>query len=672
MRTLFSLQTIKNKFLIVMMLIAIISASITSGTLIYYESIDAKEFHQDKLELMSSVISPSLTAAVAFNDTDTINELIMPTIKTEGIYGVVVYNSENQIIAEAVKQELSPFTPDRYLQVATDLQLEGSSFGRLVFYTDYSAANKQLSFFIQLVVQILVGTLILSFIFSIFFSRIITKPLSNLIKTAACVTSTNNYTLRANQVTKDEIGDLTACFNAMLNTVQQRDNKLESTVKERTQALAEANKKLHHQAHEDALSGLPNRRSLYSYLNRAIEGEKTFCLLFIDLDGFKNINDNFGHDYGDELLQQAGDRIVECVRVADFVARLGGDEFMVILNELTVTDRINEIAGEILNSLSQAFCLRQESVFVSASIGITLFPEDGMSVAKLITNADHAMYESKRQGKNCFHYFSQEMQHKMEQKKLLVEDLHKAVQSEEFELFYQPIVCLKTKKVKKVEALIRWCHPRLGILAPDYFLPTIEEEGLMDKLGYWIAKKAANDILRWQKELQLDVELSINVSPSQFKSEQSLLRKWMGYIEALDLEAKQIVVEITENSLMENSENVHSLMKDMRAKGIRIAVDDFGVGYSSLAYLQQLNLDILKIDKSFVANLTHPESSFSLCKGMIAIANELNLTVIAEGIETEAQRQMLIQAGCEYGQGYLFAKPLPLKQFESFALAQAS
>jgi len=280
-----------------------------------------------------------------------------------------------------------------------------------------------------------------------------------------------------------------------------------------------------------------------------------------------------------------------------------------------------------------------------------------------VKNADQAMYESKNQGKNRCSYFSADLQNRAQAKKILINDLRLALERQEFELHYQPVICLQNNKICKAEALIRWRHPERGLLFPDEFLPTVEEEGFISEVGYWIAMQASNDAARWMNVFGSDIQVSINISPSQFNDSNELLQDWLCYIENLNLNTKNIVVEITEHSLMENREDIRKTLDDMRKSGIGIAIDDFGVGYSSLSYLQQLDLDILKIDRSFISNLLDT-NSLALCKAIITIAHELGLSVIAEGIETEQQRDTLTRAGCDFGQGYLFSQPLPYQQFE--------
>ena len=668
MKALLNHRNIRNKFLYSLMLVAVISASLTSSVLIYQEAKDAQTYHKDKLSLMSSVITPSLTAAMIFNDAETINELIEPTIKSEGVLAATVFDKNNLVVASVSRKQFDENITEQHTPYKSKLMLEGVEHGELVFYTDYSVVDVKLGFYIKLVAQLLFVTLCLSLVFSLYFSRLITKSLSNLIDIANKVTSSKDYSLRAKLFARDEVGDLTECFNEMLDAVQHHNVLLESKVANRTKELEKANKKLFLQANKDTLSGLHNRRSLYNHLEQIIENESPFSLLFIDLDDFKKINDIYGHDCGDELLQHVSERILSCLKSDDFVSRLGGDEFMVILNDLTTSERINQISTNILNSLSMQFAIKNNMTNVSASIGIALFPEDGMDAHTLIKHADHAMYESKRLGKNCFQYFNQDMIERLNEKCNLVKDIHRAVDEQEFEVYYQPIVTLGTGQIRKAEALVRWNHPIKGILTPDTFLPTIEEERLMDGLGFWVATQATNDMSYWQHKLGFDLNISINVSPSQFEEDKCLLQNWLASLDEDMINNERIIIEITENSLMENNKNVQSIISKMRGMGLKIAVDDFGTGYSSLSYLQQFQLDILKIDRAFISNLTASDEDYRLCKGIIAIGKELGLTIIAEGIETEQQRQLLIKAGCEYGQGYLFAKPMPKTEFEQLVI----
>lgn len=654
-------QPIRRKFILILMLMSFFATAITAFSLLMYESRNAEQTHKETLNLISTVITPSLTAAVIFNDIDTIMELIEPIVQTEGIFRAQVSNN-NKVIAD-VLGTTNTEEDGLVIKKTSALNMDGISHGTLIIYSDSSVVDKRISFYQLFVMQLLLGIFLLSLLVSMVLSRLFTQPLLNLTAIAKKITSSNNYNLRATRHSSDEIGELTDCFNTMLETVEHRDSMLESEVLSRTKELELVNSQLHHQANEDALSGLPNRRAVYNKLQELISERMLFSLLFIDLDGFKRVNDTLGHDYGDILLKQASDRIVGCVRQSDYVARLGGDEFTVILKGLILSHRIDKLTAEILKQLSAPFEINGESIYVSGSMGVTLYPDDGMTVDCLVKNADQAMYESKNQGKNRCSYFCSEMQSRAQAKKALINDLRLALERKEFELHYQPVISLENNKVCKAEALIRWRHPERGLLYPSEFMSTVEEEGFISDVGYWVAMQASNDVLRWINLFGSDIQVSINISPSQFNTSNEQLQDWLGHIIKLNLNTKNIVVEITEHSLMENREDIRLTLDDMRQAGIGIAIDDFGVGYSSLSYLQQLNLDILKIDKSFIGNLSDP-NSFALCKAIITIAHELGLSVIAEGIETEEQRDTLTEVGCNFGQGYLFSKPLPFQQFE--------
>lgn len=653
-------QPIRRKLLFILMLMSVVATVITAISLLMYESRNAEQTHNEKLNLISTVITPSLTAAVIFNDTDTVMELIEPIVETEGVFRVQVTNN-HQVIADVLASKIKN---NMVIKKTSVLKMDGISHGTLTLYSDNSVVEKRINFYKLFVMEVLLGIFALSFILSMVLSRLFTKPLLNLTAIAKKITLSSNYNLRAKRFSSDEIGELTDCFNTMLETIEYRDNILESQVFSRTRELETANSQLHHQANEDALSGLPNRRAIYNKLQQLIDDETSFSLLFIDLDGFKRVNDTLGHHYGDTILKQVSCRIVDCVRKSDSVARLGGDEFTVILKDLTLPNKIDEITAVILKQLSEPFEIEGEKVYVSGSVGITLYPEDGSTVDSLVKNADQAMYVSKAQGKNCSSYFCVEMQKRAQAKKILINDLRLGIERQEFELHYQPVFCLKTNKICKAEALMRWRHPERGLLSPDEFLSTVEDEGFINEIGYQLAMKASSDAARWMNLFNSNVQISINISPTQFNGSHELIQDWLCYIGRLNLNTKNIVVEITEHSLMEYREDIRSTLNDIRRAGIAIAIDDFGVGYSSLSYLQQLDLDILKIDRSFINNLAGP-NSLALCKAIITIAHELGLSVVAEGIETEEQKNTLTKLGCDFGQGYLLSKPLPYQQFEN-------
>jgi len=414
---------------------------------------------------------------------------------------------------------------------------------------------------------------------------------------------------------------------------------------------------------------LPNRNMFHDRLLQEMartdrEGN-SLALLLIDLDHFKEVNDTLGHDVGDELLKQAARRISSCVRHSDTVARLGGDEFTVILSELDDDSNIEAVSQKIISKLEEEYCLGDERVHVSGSIGITLYPNDASDIDTVIKNADQAMYEAKSKGRRCFSYFTQSLQDAAQNRLRLTNDLRGAIDKQQFEVYYQPIIDLKTGLTVKAEALIRWRHPTRGMVSPLEFIHLAEDTGMINTIGDWVFQQCATKVERWCASYGSDFQVSVNLSPAQFKLETSVfISQWQTYMEGLDISGKNIIVEITEGLLLDVDPDVIDKLLWLRDAGVQVALDDFGTGYSSLSYLKKFDIDYLKIDKSFVNNLESNVNDIALCNAMIVMAHTLGLKVIAEGVETEGQKKILTDAGCDYAQGYLFSEPVPGDVFE--------
>jgi diguanylate cyclase (GGDEF)-like protein/PAS domain S-box-containing protein len=422
------------------------------------------------------------------------------------------------------------------------------------------------------------------------------------------------------------------------------------------------------QANFDAHTGLPNRRMFHDRLDQEIKKNHrtglSMALMLIDLDHFKEVNDTLGHDMGDILLQEAARRLTSCVRESDTVARMGGDEFTVILGEVTDPDGVARIAQSILHRLSEPFQLGDGLVYVSASIGITLYPEDGSEAAVLIKNADQAMYTAKSQGRNRYSYFTAAMQEASRTRMHMTADLRNALAGNQFQLHYQPIVDLKSGVIRKAEALIRWQHPERGLIRPDEFILIAEETGLIIEIGSWVFFEAARQVAHWRAAHHADFQVSVNKSPVQFHSETVDHDAWFEHLQQLGLPGQSVVIEITEGLLLDATAVTSGKLLRFREAGIQVSLDDFGTGYSSLAYLKKFDIDYLKIDQSFVRNLAPESEDMIICEAMIVMAHKLGMKVIAEGIETALQRDLLTTAGCDFGQGYLFSRPVPAEVFE--------
>ena len=422
------------------------------------------------------------------------------------------------------------------------------------------------------------------------------------------------------------------------------------------------------QANYDELTGLPNRRMFYDRLAQEIKkAERTslsMALLYIDLDRFKEINDTLGHSMGDVLLVDAARRISACVRDTDTVARLGGDEFIIVLTELGEIGRLDALTQKILDALAKPFRLGSELAYVSASIGITLYPNDAIDLEGLVKNADQAMFAAKNAGRNRFSYFTQTMQQTAQAKLKLTNDLRGALAGRQFKVHYQPIVELATGRIHKAEALIRWQHPERGLVSPTEFIPLAEESGLIVEIGDWVFREAASQAKHWRTLYDAEFQISVNMSPVQFRSVGNPCEEWPAYLRELGLPGSSMVIEITEGLLLEAEQGVMDKLRRFHEAGIRISLDDFGTGYSSLSYLQKFDINYLKIDQSFTRNLTPDSRGMALSEAIIVIAHRLDMMVIAEGVETQEQRALLANAGCNYMQGYLISRPVAAEEFE--------
>lgn len=433
-------------------------------------------------------------------------------------------------------------------------------------------------------------------------------------------------------------------------------------------AIKESEALIWKQANFDLLTGLANRQMALDRLEQEIlkadRLNKSVALVYLDLDDFKDVNDTKGHDMGDILLVELANRLRLCVRDVDTIARLGGDEFIIIMGELDSVVGVDRVANEILTRILEPFEIEQMPVYVSSSVGITFYPQDADNGVELLKNADQAMYAAKNSRGNNFQYFEKSMQENALLHMALIHDLRTALPDSQFRLYYQPIVKLENGDIEKAEALIRWQHPKRGLIAPSEFIPVAEETRMIVDIGDWVFREAARQVAHWRNFLNPNLQVSVNTSPVQYRHESFKADDGLRHMKALGLSTDAIILEITESTMMETHASISNKLLEYRGAGIRVALDDFGTGYSSLSYLKKLDIDFLKIDKSFVDNLRPTSDELVLCEAIIMMAHKLGLEVIAEGIETEQQKDLLFAAGCDYGQGYLFSKPIPAEDFE--------
>ncbi len=430
--------------------------------------------------------------------------------------------------------------------------------------------------------------------------------------------------------------------------------------------------RLSYLANYDALTQLPNRVLLMDRLNQALSRApwrgRILAVLFCDLDRFKIINDTLGHNIGDHLLKVAAARLTGCVRTGDTVARLGGDEFVIILNDVANTDDITPVAHKILEAFATPFELNNEELFVGTSIGIAIYPNDGQDADTLIKNADTAMYRVKAQGKNAYQLYSPEMNAKASNRLALERDLRRAMERDELLLHYQPQVDSDTQAIVALEALVRWQHPTLGLVPPLDFLPLAEETGLMPLIGEWVLHTAATQTRAWTAQGLPPVRIAVNLSDREFKRT-DLIGLIQRTLTNTGLAPAQLELELTEAILMQDTRQAQALLQRLRDLQLHLSIDDFGTGYSSLAHLKRFPVNTLKIDRSFIRDIETNDDDATITSTIIAMAHGLRLNVVAEGVETAAQRDLLRLLGCHHVQGFFYSKPVPAAQMTAL-LAQ--
>jgi diguanylate cyclase (GGDEF)-like protein/PAS domain S-box-containing protein len=427
-----------------------------------------------------------------------------------------------------------------------------------------------------------------------------------------------------------------------------------------------------HSAEHDYLTGLPNRMLLNERVSQAIvlarRHNKQVAVLFLDLDGFKHINDSLGHAVGDQLLQSVTQRLVNCARGSDTVSRQGGDEFVVLLSEVTHAEDAAIAARRILASVAETHTVEQRDLHITTSVGISVYPEDGLDAGTLIQNADTAMYQAKAHGRHSYQYFTPAMNARAVERHSIEESLRSALLRQEFTLHYQPKINFRSGAITGAEALIRWTHPTRGPISPAQFIPVAEECGLILPIGNWVLRQACVQARIWLDAGLPVTTMAVNVSAIEFRDER-FLGGLFAILDETGLDPRLLELELTESVLMKHAESASAILRTLRKRGIQVAVDDFGTGYSSLSYLRKFQVDALKIDQSFVGEITTMASDASIVTAVISMARSLDLRVVAEGVETIEQLRFLEKHDCDEAQGYYFSRPVLPHQFAALLRA---
>ncbi len=429
------------------------------------------------------------------------------------------------------------------------------------------------------------------------------------------------------------------------------------------QAMAQ---QMTHSAKHDFLTGLPNRMLLNDRIGQAIASgrrhAKQVAVLFLDLDGFKHINDSLGHPVGDKLLQSVAERLVDCVRGADTVSRQGGDEFVILLSDLSQPEDAAIMAGRVLRAIAEPHSIDQHDLHVTTSIGVSVYPDDGENAESLIKNADTAMYQAKEQGRQSFQFFKPEMNAQAVERQFIEESLRRALGRNEFSLHYQPKINIGTGAITGCEALLRWTHPTRGEISPAQFIPIAEDSGLIVPIGRWVLSQACEQAQAWMNSGLRATTVAVNVSAVEFRDDE-FLKNLFTILTNSNLDPRSLELELTESVLMRRVESTAAILQALRKRGVQVAIDDFGTGYSSLSYLRKFPIDALKIDQSFVRQIVGGEDDAAIVTAVISMAKSLKLRVVAEGVETLQELEFLQAHRCEEAQGYYFSHPVPSQQF---------
>jgi diguanylate cyclase (GGDEF)-like protein/PAS domain S-box-containing protein len=450
-------------------------------------------------------------------------------------------------------------------------------------------------------------------------------------------------------------------------------NQLVTIIRDITEQYKSA-QLIRHQAYFDSLTSLPNRflalDRLSQMLMEAERNNEQIAVLFLDIDDFKKINDSLGHEIGDKLLIKAANRLQQVLRKEDTVGRLGGDEFIILLKGLTEHHNALSITENLIKTFREPFKIDGRELILTMSIGVAIYPENGINSSNLLRNADTAMYQAKALGRNTYSFFTNEMNIIMQRRFKIEEQMHGALERDEFEIYYQPQFDVKTQNIVGAEALLRWRNKTLGNVAPDEFIPIAEHSGLIVPIGKYVIKQALCFLNEWQNVQQHTFSISVNLSPRQFR-DASLLDFIKNTLSDMNLRPEHLDLEITEGVLMSGQSYINEALTEINSLGIKLAMDDFGTGYSSLNYLRQYPFDVLKIDRSFIQGITLNKADCNLVKATIVMSHSLGLTVVAEGVETSEQLTLLAELECDVVQGYYLSKPMPAKQLLDFSVGHS-
>ena len=669
MKRFFNKLSLRGKLTFIITLTSCLMLLFTFVAIIWLQRISLRSELLQDAQVLSRSISKDCAAAMVHNDQKAATLALEPLAANHSVLGARLFDQEQNIFAEFYRNlardpendELKVKTLlreghvyyQKYLDVFEPIVYEGKVLGQLMLRMDLVKINDILIRYTWIGGVVFLIYSLLAFLLASSLQKLISDPIKSLLLSMQTISKKKNYSLRVEKTSEDELGSLFDGFNEMLTEIEIRDQELQNN---------EAN--LEHLANHDSLTKVANRLLFHDRLEHSLARAKRIksrlAILVIDLDRFKNINDSLGHDIGDHVLCAVADRLSSFVRDADTLARIGGDEFAIILDQIKRTNDVGRYVQKLLREIAQIIEVDEHKLHITASIGVGLYPENGEDVESLMKSADTSMYRGKEGGGNSYQFYSGDMNTDARESLLLENQLREALQKKQLLLYYQPQYELKAGHLIGFEALIRWKHPDLGLVSPLDFIPMAEESGLIVPIGEWILYTACKQMKKIQEQWKLPLSMAVNLSPRQFLHS-SLVQTVAEVLYRTKLNPRFLELEITESMVMGNIEQSISKMNEFKKMGVQLAIDDFGTGYSSLEYLKKFPISKLKIDQSFVRELGHDANDTAIVHSVIALGKSMELEVIAEGIETVEQLDLLEKEGCDQGQGYLFSKPLPVE-----------